>query len=449
MELRDYQIEISDQAVNKLIEKGIVYLSMQTRTGKTITAFEIVKKCGFKSVLFVTKKKAIGSIESDLKYYKFNCVVINYESVTKHQGEYDVCIIDEAHSLGAFPKPSKRYKDLKKMVFNIPCILLSATPSPESYSQLYHQFTINKFHSWNRSRNFYDWAKYYVNKKIKYLYGREINDYSSANEDMVKKATDNYFINFSQLDAGIKKTIQERILYCDMKPETKILIGKLTKDKVIEFPQGGAVLADTPVKEMSKVHQISSGTVKLEDEGYLILDKSKAEYIQSAFKNKKIAIFYKFIAEKELLKNVFKNYTESPEDFQAGLSPIFLGQFQSAREGIRLDVADYIIFYNIDFSFLSYEQSKNRIVSKERTREAYLYFIFSRGGIEEKIYKVVKNKQDYTLSYFKSDYHGKGYTEKNNNRNGETRVVRSENNSNQQKRIPGFDVPQKRIDYFH
>lgn len=407
---------------------------------------------GYKNVLFVTKKKAIGSILSDYRFYNsfFYMTVINYESVSKMNGKYDIAIIDEAHSLGAYPKPSKRYKDLKSMVYDIPVILLSATPSPESYSQLFHQFTINKFHSWNRARNFYHWAKVYVNKKTKYLYNREVPDYSEAKEELIKKATDYYFISLSQIDAGIDKTITEEILVCNMKPETKILIDKLVKDKVIEFPSGSAVLADTAVKEMSKVHQLSSGSVKTEDGKSLILDKSKAEFIRKHFEGQKIAIFYKFIGEFELLKEVFPNYTTIPEEFQSTDKSPFLGQFQSAREGIRLDEADAIIFYNIDFSFLSYEQSKNRIVSKERTKDAKLYFIFNRIGIEPRIYGAVKNKSDYTLNYYRKDYHvRKGYTEKNSDKSGKEGMVRSEDNTSEQKRIPGFDVPTKRPDYFH
>ena len=32
-----------------------------------------------------------------------------------------------------------------------------------------------------------------------------------------------------------------------------------------------------------------------------------------------------------------------------------------------------------------------------------VYWIFSKGGIEKKIYKAVQEKRDYTLSHFKRD----------------------------------------------
>ena len=446
MKLRDYQTDIAEQGLKKLRELGIIYLSMQTRTGKTITSLEIAEKYGAKSILFVTKKKAIKSIESDAEHFTgLSVTVINYESVHKISGVFDLCIIDEANNLGQFPKPSNRYKELKKLSFNLPCILLSATPSPESFSQLFHQFTINKYHKWNNAKNFYAWSYKYVNKKVKYLYNREVPDYSDAKEDLIKEATDNYFISLTQTEAGIENQVQEKILYCTMSRTTSDYIQLLNKNKVLELIDGSSILGDTAVKCMQKTHQLSSGTVIDETGKGHIVDRNKAIFIRNYFAGNKIAIFYKFKAECELLKQTFTTWTESPEEFQSEQNRIFIGQFQSAREGIRLDKADALIFYNIDFSFLSYEQSKNRMVSKERTTIAPLYFIFNKTGIEPKIYDVVKNKADYTITFYRYDIKqiGKPDTEGSDKGNGTPGMVRSKNNSVQQKRIPGFDLPPK------
>jgi len=104
-----------------------------------------------------------------------------------------------------------------------------------------------------------------------------------------------------------------------------------------------------------------------------------------------------------MLKEAFPKYTDVAQFFQEGQNNVFLGQFVSAREGIRLDSADAIIFFNIDFSYLSYEQARNRIASFERKDKAILYWIFSDKGIERKIYNRVKNKEDYTLAHYRND----------------------------------------------
>lgn len=403
--LREYQTNIANETCVKLQTLGIVYLALQQRVGKTLTSLYAAELFNAKNVLFVTKKKAIPSILSDYELLSpsYSITVINYESVSKYDDNYDLAILDEAHAFsGSFPKPSKRFKDVKKIVYNIPCILMSATPSPESYSQLYHAFTVNKFHSWNKAKNFYEWAKYYVNVKKKYFYGREMNDYSDANIKSIQIKTHEYFINFTQDQAGFDRKIEEFILTCEMDKKTYDLIDILNRDLILNY-NDQIILADTAVKLMNKVHQLSSGTIIDEEGNGIIIDDSKALFIEKYFHGKKISIFYKFKAEFELLKSVFTNWTDIPEKFQSG-NFTFLGQFQSAREGVRLDTADALIFYNIDFSFLSYEQGKARILSKERTLLAPLYFIFSDKGIERKIYNVVKSKENYTTVHYKKDY---------------------------------------------
>ena len=58
MKLRDYQIDIANQGLKIIQEKRIVYLAMQVRTGKTLTALKIAELFGAKNVLFLTKKKS-------------------------------------------------------------------------------------------------------------------------------------------------------------------------------------------------------------------------------------------------------------------------------------------------------------------------------------------------------------------------------------------------------
>lgn len=404
--LRPHQESISTKAVSILNELGIVYLSLEVRTGKTLTSLATAQKYGAKRVLFVTKKKAIGSIQSDYDLFNpsFDICIINYESLHKLDFNHDFVIIDEAHSIGAFPKPSNRAKQLVSIVGNLPIVLMSGTPTPESFSQIYHQFYISLNSPFKQYRNFYKWSRVFVDIKKKYVYNRELNDYSCAKIDEIEKITNQYFISLTQSEAGFEQKINERVLLCDMNPNINKLMNLLKKDLVYQMKNGSLIMCDTAVKLQSKFHQISSGTIKDEDGNYHILDNSKAEFIKEYFKNQKIAIFYKFKAEFKLLKETLTNYTESPEEFQESTNLTFLGQFQSAREGVRLDSADALIFFNIDFSFLSYEQGKNRIMSKERKKEAILYFIFNRDGIEPKIYKSVTNKKDYTVYYFKKDY---------------------------------------------
>jgi hypothetical protein len=404
MKLRDYQEELSVQGAEILKKHKIVYLAMEVRTGKTLTALEIANLYGSKNVLFITKKKAIKSIEKDYKDfgYTFNLTVINNESLHLLHGEYDLLISDEHHRNGAFPKPNKVTQLIKKKYANLPMIFLSGTPHPESYSQIFHQFWISNNTPFGYYSNFYKWAKDFVIEKKKYLGYANVNDYSQAKMEIIKPIIEKYFIRFTQKEAGFETSVNENILYCDMLDITYNVAKQLKKDKVV---QGvfETILADTGVKEMSKLHQIYSGTVKFESGKSAILDHSKGFFIKDKFEGEKIAIFYKFKEEFNLLKEVFGDLlTDDLSEFDNSNKNIAL-QIVSGREGISLANAKYLVYFNIDFSAVSYWQSRDRLTTMERTTND-VYWIFSKGGIESKIYKAVSNKKDFTLSVFKKTY---------------------------------------------
>jgi len=407
MEFRDYQLEIIDKGADLIEKHGFVYLAMEVRTGKTLTSLGICDKIGATNILFVTKKKAIGSIEGDYKMFnpKFAITVINYESLHKIDVVnqiFDVVILDEAHGLGAFPKKSKRCESIRRLVAisKAKVMLLSGTPTPESYSQIYHQVNFIPKNPFKQFVNFYKFAQKYVDVKQRKINSFFINDYSCGKEEILDVMKP-YMISYSQKEAGFVVQTDEEVLYVDIKEETRGLIRKIKKDLVIEGKEE-VVLADTPVKLMTKVHQLCSGTIKFESGKSMVVDYTKAEYIHDKFKDQKIGIFYKFKEELSALKEVFgDDLCTDLETFNSTDKSIAL-QIVSGREGISLRQADSLVYYNIDFSATSYWQSRDRMTTKDRLHNK-IYWIFSKGGIEDDIYKAVVKKKDYTLNHFKKD----------------------------------------------
>jgi len=409
--LRDYQADIVDQAKSILRQKGLVYLAMEVRTGKTFCALFTCE--GATDVLFVTKKKAIHSIENDFKTsgLTYNLKVINYESLHKIEPRgWSVIIVDESHSLGAFPKPSKRAKQLKEFVVasKCPTIHLSGTPTPESYSQIFHQFYINPNTPF-KEKSFYKWAGNQENpnhvnvRKKRVGLNMIVNDYSGAIASKIKPVIRPFMIHYSQEDAGFTSAITEEILKVKMNDTTYDLASKLTKDLVVVGKEQ-TLIADTPVKLQSKLHQIYSGTIKFEDGTRRVLDLSKANYIRDRFIGKKLAIFYKFTAEYLAIKEVFGDLLVNDiSEFDERAESHIALQIQSGREGTKLSNADCLLFYNIDFSATSYWQGRDRMTTMDR-KFNNVYWIFSEGGIEEKIYDMVTKKKSYTSYYFRRDY---------------------------------------------
>ena len=180
------------------------------------------------------------------------------------------------------------------------------------------------------------------------------------------------------------------------------MIKVLRKDLVYEI-DGEYILGDTAVKLMTKMHQMCSGTVKFESGNRMVLDLSKAKFIKEKFDGQKIGIFYKFQAELTALREVFGDgLCTTLEEFDSTDKNIAL-QIVSGREGISLRKAEFLVYYNIDFSATSYWQSRDRMTTKDRMHNN-IYWIFSEKGIEKMIYKAVNSKKDYTLRHFKRDY---------------------------------------------
>lgn len=409
--LRKYQTKAITDATNILKKRSIVYIAGEIRTGKTLISLfiadEVLKDSPIRpNVLFLTKKKAIKSIQEDYKVYpfNFNILVASMDSIHKVSGRVHIVIVDEAHSFGAFPKPSLRTKNLRKLIYNNdypPTILLSGTPSPESYSQFFHQFWMTYRGPWPYTLygNFYHWASYFVDVKKKYIgNARPVNDYSQVNDQkQILAAIKPYMVSLSQEQAGFNGEVKEIIIHLPTPPNILKAIEVMKKEK-IAF--GNFLIANTPAHLMIIYHQLASGTFKDSKGEFNLLSDYKAKYIRKHFAGKKIAIFYNYIAEGMLLREMFPFNTDSPEEFNSTNETMkFICQVTSGSMGVNLSSADYIIFFNISHSATQYWQARGRSQTIDGG-DKQVVWLFSDTGIEDDIYNVVKEKKKYTVSHF-------------------------------------------------
>ena len=419
MKLKEYQKSLVEKAINIIHTHSMVYLAMETRTGKTpvsiMAASYIANEIGNPSILFSTKKSAMKSIEKTFREMQtdipelehISLQIVSMDSLHKVDWQPNrVLIIDEAHGIGAYPKPSKRAISLAGLSRDCIVIYLSATPTPESYSQIYHQLWAARSKSGliYGYKNFYAWARDYVDvKERRIAAGRVIKDYSGAKEKMIIPYLEQLTVSITQKDAGfMQHHVEEHIYWVPMPGEIEQYIKQLKKDRIITI-NGKEITAPSAVSVMSKHHQLCSGTVITDSgEGILVsthkLDKLR--FLMDMYP--KIAIFYKYIAEHDALVSVLGDLvTEDPDEFEESDKKVFIGQYLSKREGINLYTADAIVFYNIDFAYVSYIQAKNRIMNMHREKKAILIWMFTKGGIEPDIYEMVKSKKNYTESYYK------------------------------------------------
>lgn len=403
IKLRDYQNEVVEKGLPILREHRILMLFAEVRVGKTLMALSIAREYGAGAVLFITKKKAIPSIQADYDKLQpgYFFAVINYESIHKITKDgWDLIIIDESHSLGALPRPSKRTKLVKEYVGHRPMILLSGTPTPENYSQIFHQLWVSNHSPWRRYANFYRWANAgYVQVYERWIAGSPKKQYDRASKAMIDRDINHLILSVSQEDAGFEMLVDESVIWLPM-PEVLMEVYDGIDNEGVYFNDEWAVAASSAADRINKLSQVCGGSL-ITDEGTRILSYDKAAYIASGFKGQKIAILYKYQGEREILEDVFSGrFTDVPEQFNATDVPVFLGQIQSVREGVNLKEADCIVMYNIDFSATSYYQARARLQSKDRDTPAKVYWLFYEGGIEECVYKAVQGKRNFTSSYY-------------------------------------------------
>ena len=306
------------------------------------------------------------------------------------------------HNCSAFPKPNKTAKAIKQRFGHLPMIFLSGTPAIESGSQWYHSFWVSNYSPFNFAPNFYQFAKKFVNVRLKYVGKMQVRDYSDSINTKIMPLIEPCILRYTQQQAGFTAEISEQILYCDIPEYLQILRHKLLKDNIIEG-KAGVILADSNVKLLNKIHQIENGSVITEEGKAVILSDYKAKFIADYYKGKKIAIFYYFKAEYDILKSVFGDLlTNDLETFKTSSKCVALQQV-SGSEGLSLKEAEFLVYYNFGYSGRQYAQGRDRMTTIDREQNNVV-IILGKDGLNEKIYKVVKNKKKYNEKMFAKDY---------------------------------------------
>jgi hypothetical protein len=82
---------------------------------------------------------------------------------------------------------TKTWKAVYAFTKGKPIILLSATPSAQTYSQLYHQLKLSNWSPWVKLKSFYEWFRVYGIPETKFLAGRQIIVYDKVKPEAFEK----------------------------------------------------------------------------------------------------------------------------------------------------------------------------------------------------------------------------------------------------------------------
>lgn len=391
---REHQTNIAKDGYEILKMYGLVYLAMEERTGKTLTSILIAETSKANNILVITKKKAIDGWLDTLSKFKHTKKydVTNYESLHKLNKAYDLVIVDEAHSnVSAYPVMTKTWKAVYAFTKGKPIILLSATPSAQTYSQLYHQLKLSNWSPWVKLKSFYEWFRIYGIPETKFLAGRQIIVYDKVKPEAFESCK-HLFISYTRTELGFEHEPNDVLHYVDLLDTTKKMYNTILKDKYYEVSNTEYV-ADTPMKLMVGLHQIEGSTLKVtEDLSVNLLGCEKISYILSVFGDTKdMVIFYHYKQEEKFLNIHFKNAR--------------ILQATSFAEGVDLSMYKTLVIYSMDFSTARYSQRRARQCNMLRGEPIDVHYILVKGGVSEKVYNTVAvNKTNFIDKYFDKDF---------------------------------------------
>jgi SNF2 family DNA or RNA helicase len=352
-------------------------------------------------VLDLTDKKQFELFISLLKVSCFPptymCVgVINYELAFRRPELTKLTdftlMLDESSLIQN--ETAKRSKFILNKLKPANVILLSGTPTGGKYERLYSQL---KLLGWNISKTTY-WNTY-IDYHFEDMGGfpvRFIDGYK--NVDRLKRKMRELGCHFLKTDEVME--LPDQIFTTVRVPVSK-KYRKFRKDRVVEV-DGTQLVGDNTLTAMLYERQLCAQYSKDKLEAFRDLVESTED---------RLIVFYNFTAELIELINIVADLGKRQYSVVNGANKdlyyyenndnsITFIQYQAGAMGLNLQKANKIIYYSPPLSSELYEQSKKRINRIGATKTSYYYNLTVTGSIEERIYKTLAMRKDFTEKLF-------------------------------------------------
>ncbi len=324
-------------------------------------------------------------------------IIINYDLIWRRPEIADLknftLILDESSCIKN--DKAKRTKFILKMsAKNV--ILLSGTPVAGKYEELWSQCRLL---GWNISKTAY-WDHYIrtVTQNIGGFPLKIVIGYK--NVDRLKRKLREHGAVFMKTDEvfDLPEQIHNTIKIKNT-PEYK----KFRKDRIIKI-EDHELVGDTTLTKMLYERQLCGQ-----------YNKHKLSVLEDLLESTedRAVIFYNFNEEyrqiKELCKKLKKPVStingsiKDLKDFKDKPNTITLVQYQAGAHGLNLQKSNKIIYYTLPLSSELLEQSKKRTHRIGQNRTCFYWYLITENSIEEKIYKVLQKRKDYTNKLFEED----------------------------------------------
>ena len=339
--------------------------------------------------------------------------IINYELAFRRPAlkklEHFTLMLDESSLIqNENAKRSKFILSLKPD--NV--ILLSGTPTGGKYEKLWSQMHML---GWKISKEMF------FNQYVQYHYDDSngfplmiIDGYK--NEDRLKKKMREHGCHFLKTDEvfdlpeQIHHTIRVDTIkeYRKFRKDSIVNIGMELKPTVFdgngfteEMPSFIELVGDTTLTKMLYERQLCGQYNKEKLEAFRALVEST---------NDRLIVFYNFNDELRGLEGVCDSL-DRPMSIVNGQikdltryeycgNTITFIQYQAGAMGLNLQKANKIVYFTPPLSSELFEQSKKRIHRIGQAKPCFYYYLTCRNSVEEKIYKTLEMRKDYTEALF-------------------------------------------------
>lgn len=352
----------------------------------------------------LTDKRAFNEFIQTAEVYDYLTIVgvINYELVWRRPELLKLkdftLLLDESSLIQN--DTAKRTKFISKLQFSN-LILLSGTPTGGKYENLYSQL---KLLGYSISK------RLYYDSYIKYHYDKRqgfplliIDGYK--NVDRLKRKMREYGCNFLKTEDVLDLPEQR---FIPVKVNNSNEYKKFMKDRIVSIELNSGVckdlVGDTALTRLLYARMLCGAYSNAKLDAFQDLVEST---------NDRLIIFYNFTAELDSLKDIAKecNRTVSIvngnckllDNYKACDNSVTFIQYQAGAMGLNLQKANKIIYFTPPLSSELYEQSKKRIHRIGQTGTCTYYNLTVKGSVEEKIYKTLAMRKDYTEALFESE----------------------------------------------
>lgn len=348
-------------------------------------------------VLNLTCKKSLQCFMEWLPYDNL-IGVINYELAFRRleltKLEDFTLMLDESSLIQN--ENSKRSKFILKKLNPKNVILLSGTPTGGKYERLWSQLHLL---GWNIKKQMF------YNQYVNYHYD-DVNGFplmvidGYKNEERLKRKMREYGCHFLKTDEvfDLPEQIHQTINLGTTKEYRKF-----RKDCIVKFDDVELV-GDTTLTKMLYERQLCGQYNKEKLAAFRDLVEST---------NDRLIVFYNFTAELDVLSEIacdcgrkfslVNGYDKQLDNYENVEDSITFIQYQAGAMGLNLQKANKIVYFTLPLSSELFEQSKKRIHRIGQDKSCFYYYLICKNSVEQKIYKTLEMRRDYTEALFEYD----------------------------------------------